>query len=63
MNQTNIVMMFAIFLVAALAVGLVVIPVLEEAHARSAIASARNKGQQGFIKSGGQGGSRPCTNC
>jgi hypothetical protein len=49
-------MMLAVFLVAALAIGLVALPALEEAQARSSTASARNKGQQGFTESGGQGG-------
>jgi hypothetical protein len=34
-----------------------------EAHTSNAISDARNKGQQGFIKSGGEGGKPPCTGC
>jgi hypothetical protein len=58
MNQTNN-LMVAIFVALGLivVVGFVVLPAIDEAHARNAIASARNKGQQGFTQSGGQGGS------
>ena len=51
--------MVAIFVAlgVTLVAGLVLIPILEEAQARSDIALARNKGQQGFEQSGGQGGS------
>ena len=47
-----------------LVIGLVIIPTIDEAHARSAIASERNKGQRGFEQSGGQssgGCGRSCT--
>jgi hypothetical protein len=33
-----------------------------EAHASNAISDARNKGKQGFLKSGGQGGGN-CGRC
>jgi hypothetical protein len=58
MNQTNN-LMFAIFIALGLVVvvGFVVLPAIDEAHARNSIASERNKGQQGFAQSGGQGGS------
>ena len=64
MNQTNTLMVailiaFGVILVA----GLVVIPTIEQAaHASNAISDSRNKGQRGFDKSGGQGGSS-CTVC
>ena len=50
-----------------LVTGLIAIPVVEEADARSSTASDRNKGQQGDSSSGGkrQGGSGGggCTTC
>ena len=63
MNQTNT-LMLAIFVALGLVavVGFVVLPAIDEAHARNAIASARNKGQQGFRQSGGQGGGT-CGGC
>jgi hypothetical protein len=63
MNQTNT-LMVAIFMALGvmLVAGLVVIPAIHEAQARSLTAELRNKGQRGFEQSGGQGG-RPCSNC
>jgi hypothetical protein len=58
MNQTNtLVLATFMALGVMLVVGLAVIPAIDQAQARSAIASARNKGQRGFEQSGGQGGS------
>ena len=56
--------MFAIFIALGLVVvvDFVVLPAIDEAQARSAIASERNKGQQGFAQSGGQGGGS-CFSC
>jgi uncharacterized membrane protein YjgN (DUF898 family) len=63
MNQRSIIMLAVLTaLGVVLVAGLIAIPAIDEAHARSSIASARNKGQQGFVKSGGQGG-RLCGSC
>jgi hypothetical protein len=57
MNLTNtLVLATFMALGVMLVVGLAVIPAIDQAHARNPIASARNKGQQGFSSSGGQGG-------
>ena len=64
MNQTNtLVLATFMALGVMLVVGLAVIPAIDQAQARSAIASARNKGQRGFEQSGGQGGGLHCTGC
>jgi hypothetical protein len=65
MNRTNNAML-AIFLAlgVVLVLGLVVIPAIHEAQARSLTAVFRDKGQQGFAQSGGQsngGCGRLCT--
>jgi hypothetical protein len=66
MNTTVLaitVLVIALGLVAAFTVA---IPVLQ-AHASNGISDTRNKGQQGFAKSGGQGGKcvgiECCTSC
>jgi hypothetical protein len=62
MNQTNTLMItLFIALGVMLVAGLIAIPAIDEAHARNSIASERNKGQYGFVKSGGQGGG--CFSC
>ena len=66
MNHTNTnTVMVATFVALGimLVAGLIAIPAIDQAHARNAIASERNKGQQGFSQSGGQGGGRVCTLC
>jgi len=64
-------LMVAIFVAlgAALVAGLVLIPVIHEAQARSLTAVFRDKGQQGDFASGGKrqggqnGGGGGCTTC
>ena len=56
-EETNYIMLaivlaFGVFLVA----GLVVVPAIDQADAANGISDSRNKGKQGFAKSGGQGG-------
>jgi hypothetical protein len=55
LNQTNTVML-AIFVAlgVVLVAGLLVIPAIDQAQARSVTASTRNKGQRGFEQSGGK---------
>jgi hypothetical protein len=56
--------MAAIFMIAlgvALVLGLVVIPAIHEAQARSDIALERNKGQQGNLEGHNGGCGRSCT--
>jgi hypothetical protein len=55
MNQTNTVMLgIFIALGVVLVAGLVVIPIIHEAQARSLTATLNNKGQQGDSASGGK---------
>jgi hypothetical protein len=55
-NIEQILVAIFIALGVVLVAGLVVIPAIEEAQARSDTALERNKGQQGFVQSGGQSG-------
>jgi hypothetical protein len=57
MNQTNGLMLAVLGVM--LFVGLIAIPILEQAQARSETALERNKGKQGFRQSDGQGGRDP----
>jgi hypothetical protein len=57
MNQTNTIMLgIFIALGVMLVAGLMVVPAIHEAHASNDISNSRNKGQQGFTKSKGNGG-------
>ena len=53
MNKQTIMLALFIAFGVVLVTGLIVIPVIEEAEARSNTASERNKGQQGDSSSGG----------
>ena len=57
MIQVNT-LMLAVFIAlgVVLVAGLVVVPAIHEAQASNAISDSRNKGQQGFTKSKGNGG-------
>jgi len=54
MNQQTLMLALFIALSAVVVTGLIAIPVLEEAHARSQTAEDRNKGQQGNAASDGK---------
>ena len=61
-SEPTIMLTLTIALAIALVGGLVVIPAIEHADAANSISDARNKGQRGFDKSGGQGGGI-CNGC
>ncbi len=57
-KHTNIVMAYIfVALGVMLASGLIEIPAIDQAQTSNAISDSRNKGQSGFERSGGQGGS------
>jgi hypothetical protein len=62
-NTSTIMLSVVVALGLALVVGLVVIPALHEAQARSLTATLNNKGQQGDSASGGKRHNPGCNSC